>query len=209
MRKNYDENNIIDFIKKYNINQYFDNVDLPFYIIEYEKGEFLQQPSDKNNLFQIGISGEINIYHISMDGEKYFLSHNKNSFKLGCIEFSIDNEFNVYAEALTNVTVIALSLDECRSFLSKDNKFLNMVAYEMAQIITQSMNYRVVPSSLSERVVNYMKYYCPDNILKGVEKTAFKLHCSDRQLQRILNDLESKNIIQKCGKGTYRLLLIN
>lgn len=207
MRKNYDENNVIDFIKKYNINQYFDNVDLPFYIIEYEKGEFLQQPSDKNNLFQIGISGEINIYHISIDGEKYFLSHNKNSFKLGCIEFSINNEFNVYAEALTNVTVIALSLDECKSFLAKDNKFLNMVTYEMAQIITQSMSYRVVPSSLSERVINYMKYYCPDNILKGVEKTAFKLHCSDRQLQRILNDLESKNVIEKCGKGTYRLLI--
>lgn len=209
MRKNYDENNVIDLIKKNNINQYFGNLDLPFYIIEYEKGEFLQQPSDKNNLFQIGISGEIDIYHISSDGQKYFLSHNKNSFKLGCIEFSKDNEFNVYAEALTNVTVIALSLDDCRNLLSKDNKFLNMVAYEMAQIITIIMNYKVATSSLSERVVNYMKYYCPDSILKGVEKTAFKLHCSDRQLQRILNDLESKNIIQKCGKGTYRLLVSN
>ena len=206
MRKNYDENNIKQLIEKYNIDQLFDNMDLPFYIIQYEQGELLQQPNDANNLFQIGISGEISIYHISTDGEKYFLSQNKNFFKLGCVELSIDNDLKVYAEALTDVTVIALSLNECRNLLLKDNKFLNMVIYEMAQIIILNMNYKVITSSLGERVINYMKYYCSDNILRGVEKTAFKLHCSDRQLQRVLNDLENKNIIQKCGKGTYRLL---
>lgn len=209
MRKNYDENNIKQLIEKYKIDQLFDKMDLPFYTIQYEKGELLQQPNDANNLFQIGISGEISIYHISTDGEKYFLSQNKNFFKLGCVEFSIDNDLKVYAEALTDVTVIALSLDECRNFLLKDNKFLNMVVYEMAQIITLNMNYKVITSSLAERVINYMKYYCSDDILRGVEKTAFKLHCSDRQLQRVLNDLENKNIIQKCGKGTYRLLSSN
>lgn len=82
MRKNYDENSIKQLIEKYNIDQLFDNMDLPFYTIQYEKGELLQQPNDANNLFQIGISGEISVYHISTDGEKYFLSQNKNSFKL-------------------------------------------------------------------------------------------------------------------------------
>ena len=42
-------------------------------------------------------------------------------------------------------------------------------------------------------------------VLKGVEKAAFKLHCSPRQLQRILNDYTADNIIQKIGKGTYRI----
>lgn len=173
MRKNYDENSIKQLIEKYNIDQLFDNMDLPFYTIQYEKGELLQQPNDANNLFQIGISGEISVYHISTDGEKYFLSQNKNSFKLGCVEISIDNDLKVYAEALTDVTVIALSLDECRNYLLKDNKFLNIVIYEMAQIITLNMNYKVITSSLPERVINYIKYYCSDNIVRGVEKNGF------------------------------------
>jgi len=51
-----------------------------------------------------------------------------------------------------------------------------------------------------------MKYKCPEGELKGVEKAAFLLHCSDRQLQRILNDYERQNVIKKVGKGTYRLV---
>ena len=50
-----------------------------------------------------------------------------------------------------------------------------------------------------------MKYKCADGLMKGVEQTAFHLHCSTRQLQRILNQYESAGLISKIGKGTYRL----
>ena len=61
------------------------------------------------------------------------------------------------------------------------------------------------PSSLSERVISYMKYKCNDGILKGVEQAAFRLHCSARQLQRVLNQSESAGLVKKTGKGTYKL----
>ncbi len=61
------------------------------------------------------------------------------------------------------------------------------------------------PASLTERVMSYMKYKCADGTLKGIEKAAFHLHCSARQLQRILNQSESAGLVKKLGKGTYKL----
>ena len=62
-----------------------------------------------------------------------------------------------------------------------------------------------VPASLTERVTSYMKYKCRDKTLQGIEKTAFRLHCSARQLQRVLNQMESSGLVKKSGKGTYKL----
>jgi hypothetical protein len=46
-----------------------------------------------------------------------------------------------------------------------------------------------------------MKYKCEDEILKGIEQAAFHLHCSARQLQRILNQSETNGLVKKLGKG--------
>ena len=61
------------------------------------------------------------------------------------------------------------------------------------------------PGSLSDRILSYMRYKCPGGILKGIEREAFRLHCSARQLQRILNELERQGKLIKIGKGTYCL----
>jgi Mn-dependent DtxR family transcriptional regulator len=62
-----------------------------------------------------------------------------------------------------------------------------------------------VPPSLQERVRSYMTYKCENGKLRGVENAAFHLHCSPRQLQRILNQLSREGIVKKTGKGTYEL----
>ncbi len=51
-----------------------------------------------------------------------------------------------------------------------------------------------------------MKYKCEDGTLKGIERAAFHLHCSARQLQRILNEREAAGAVKRLGKGTYRLI---
>ena len=51
----------------------------------------------------------------------------------------------------------------------------------------------------------YIRYTCEDQTLLGIEKAAFRLHCSSRQLQRILNKFDQNGIIEKLGKGCYRL----
>ena len=59
------------------------------------------------------------------------------------------------------------------------------------------------------RVLSYMKYKCDDETLKGIEQAAFHLHCSARQLQRIINQSEINGFVKKIGKGTYKLTNFN
>lgn len=54
--------------------------------------------------------------------------------------------------------------------------------------------------------MSYMKYKCDNETLKGIEQAAFHLHCSARQLQRILNQSEAAGLVKKLGKGTYKLI---
>jgi len=68
------------------------------------------------------------------------------------------------------------------------------------------MHVDAVYASLSERVINFMTYKCEARTFKGIEKAAFKLHCSSRQLQRIMNALEEEGKVRKIGKGAYRLV---
>ena len=51
-----------------------------------------------------------------------------------------------------------------------------------------------------------MRYRCEDHCLRGVERAAFQLHCSPRQLQRILNGFVRNGMIRRVGKGSYELV---
>ena len=70
---------------------------------------------------------------------------------------------------------------------------------------SQNIYAEAAPASLTERVLSYTKYKCSDGTLKGIGQAAFHLHCSTRQLQRILNQSETAGLVKKIGKGTYQL----
>ena len=76
----------------------------------------------------------------------------------------------------------------------------------MASKIAAIMNQDAVYSTLPDRVMNYMRYKCDDMTLRGIEKAAFRLHCSPRQLQRIMNSFVENDLALKTGKGSYKLL---
>ena len=92
------------------------------------------------------------------------------------------------------------------SVLLDNNSFLRMIAKSSSIILDVVTKKEAVPTSLKERLLAYMHYKCPDKILRGVEKAAFQLHCSPRQLQRVLNELTDCGETEKIGKGAYRLV---
>ena len=59
---------------------------------------------------------------------------------------------------------------------------------------------------LTERLRSYMTYQCENRSFKGLEKAAEILRCSPRQLQRVVNQLEEEGVLEKVGKGSYRLI---
>ena len=161
---------------------------------------------DAELYFQIVISGSLSIYYIRDDGTAYSLSSGAEGYIIGEMDLFTNHESNVYAEASSKVLTIA-----CDSYLHKDKllnniSFTRFVAATMAKKLEAVMNLDATYSTLGERVINFMTYKCEENILKGIEKAAFKLHCSSRQLQRILNSYENDGVVQKIGKGCYKLL---
>lgn len=111
----------------------------------------------------------------------------------------------VFAEVTQKLTCIAFSTGRYRDVLLKDSEFLFILAKSLTNIIDKITMQNASLPSLQERAYSYMLYKCEDQRLKGVEKAAFHLHCSPRQLQRILNSFVKNGNARKIGKGTYEL----
>lgn len=182
-----------------------DAMDIDFYLIKYKKGELVSSPFEAESLFQIVQQGSINIYFIRDDGTRYALANGASDYFLGDMAIFYPKSGSIYAEAVEDVTCIAFSIEKYRETLLSSSRFLALICNSLSAKIRAMTAMNAAPASLSERVVSYMKYKCGNGTLKGIEQAAFHLHCSARQLQRVLNQMERAGLVQKLGKGTYKL----
>ena len=205
MERIFDEKKVAACIAESKYHSVLATMDIDFYLIKYEKGEFVSSPFRAESLFQIVEQGSINIYIIRDDGTRYALSNGTTDYFLGDMDIFYPRSGDVYAEAAESLTCIAFSIDKNRETLLSNNGFLALICSSLSTKIGTMTTLDAAPSSLSERVISYMKYKCDDGILKGIEQAAFHLHCSTRQLQRVLNQCEADGFVKKVGKGTYKL----
>lgn len=206
MERIYDKKKIAGCISKSKYQAVLDSLDIDFYLIKYEKGEFVSSPFQKEFLFQIVEQGSIDIYFIRDDGTRYSLSSGTSDYFLGDMDIFYPKSNNIYAQAAESVICITFSIEKYREVLLSNHKFLEMICYSLSAKIGTMTTIDAAPASLTERVMSYIKYKCEDKTLKGMEQAAFHLHCSTRQLQRILNQSEKAGLVKKLGKGTYQLM---
>lgn len=206
MERVYDKKKIKGCIAKSNYHAVLDSLDIDFYLIKYEKGELVSSPFQNELLFQIVEQGSINIYFIRDDGTRYSLSRGTTDYFLGDMDIFYPKSNHIYAEAAESLTCISCSIEKHRERLLSNNGFLRLICNSLSGKIGSMAALDAAPASLTERVMSYMKYKCDDETLKGIEQAAFHLHCSTRQLQRILNQSETAGFVKKLGKGTYKLL---
>ena len=205
MERIFDKKQITACIAKSKYHSVLDTMDIDFYLIKYEKGEFVSSPIQNESLFQIVEQGSINIYIIRDDGTRYALSNGTTDYFLGDMDIFYPRSGDVYAEATESLTCIVFSIDKNRETLLSNNGFLTLICNSLSAKIGTKTTMETIPASLTERVILYMKYKCDYGTLKGIEQAAFQLHCSARQLQRILNQSEADGLVKKIGKGTYKL----
>ncbi len=205
MERIYDKKKIADCIAGSTYHDVLHSLDIDFYLIKYEKGELAASPFQDESLFQIIEQGSVNIYFIRDDGTRYSLSKGTAGCLLGDMDIFYPKNSNIYAEASESLTCITFSIEKHRETLLGNNRFLVLICNSLSAKIGAITTMNAAPASLSERVMSYMKYKCEDETLKGIEQAAFHLHCSPRQLQRILNQREADGAVKKLGKGTYRL----
>ena len=205
MERIYDKNKIADCVVKSKYRAVLEALELDLYLIKYEKGDLVCSPFQEELLFQIVEYGSINIYFIRDDGTRYSLSNEMKDYFLGDMEIFYPKSSSIYAEAAESLTCISFSVEKHREVLISDNRFLKLICCSLSAKIGAMVAVDAAPATLAERVISYMKYKCEGETLKGIEQAAFHLHCSARQLQRVLNKSEADGLVKKIGKGTYKL----
>lgn len=175
------------------------------FLAEYDVGEFVSTPERHARLFQIVVEGALSIYFIRDDGSTYSLAVSQKDDTLGETDlFRVENQ-GVYAEVTEKLICIAFSINDNREALLNSAAFLRVVAESLTGKMAAITMKDAAQPSLPERVCAFLRYKCENGRFKGVENAAFHLHCSPRQLQRVLNALERDGVVSKCGKGTYEL----
>lgn len=207
MEKIYDPQAVAAWVEKSRYRAELERWKSQLLLLRYDKGELVTSPMPEERLFQVVVQGSLNIYLIRDDGGCYSLSTGKTDYLLGDMELFHSGRSSIYTEAAQPLLCLALSIDRHREALLTDNLFLQMICQSLTEKMAAITALDAAPGSLSQRVLFYMRHKCADGVLKGLEREAFHLHCSARQLQRILNQLEQQGKVVKTGKGTYCLTL--
>ncbi len=200
MERIFDKEKIADSIAKSKYCNLLETLDIDFYLIKYDKGELVCSPFQTELLFQIVEQGSIAIYFIRDDGSRYSLSNGTADYFLGDMDLFYPKSGSIYAEAENSLTCIAFSIEKHRETLLSNSKFLSFICKSLSAKIGAITTMDAAPASLTERVLSYMRYKCEGATLKGVEQAAFHLHCSPRQLQRILNRCEADGMVRKLDR---------
>lgn len=205
MKKIYDRAAVESCLKKTNCENVLKDFNEKLFIVQYDKGEFVTSPLKNGDLFQIVVDGSISIYYIRDDGSIYSLANGENNYLLGDMMLFQKDIGNVYAQANDELSCLALSIEENKEELLGSCLFLQLICKSLTEKMEAITKLDTAPATLKQRVFTYIKYKCSQGELKGVERAAFHLNCSSRQLQRILNEYEAEKVITKTGKGAYKL----
>ena len=106
---------------------------------------------------------------------------------------------------VTTALCIVLPLGTAKEFLLDDNRFLRYLLTSVTEKLMLYSSSQSNFSTLEEAFLSYLSKRCPDQTFSGVEKMAMQLHCSRRQLQRVLKKLLEEGRLTKLSKGSYRL----
>lgn len=205
MRKSYDQALIEACLRQTKYEAAMRSLQKNLFVVQYKKGEFATSPLQSENLFQIVVQGSLNIYFIRDDGSVHSLSNGGENYLLGEMEVFSPQINNVYAEAVEDLTCLAVSIEKNREELLGNCLFLQLICESLTEKMQSITTIDAAPVSLKQRVLTYMKYKCGNGELRGLQQAAFHLNCSARQLQRILNQYEAEGKVEKIGKGAYRL----
>lgn len=205
MKEIRDAAQVQKWITSSQIQEYFDTPDLSFRVYQYERGELILSPNTWFTELLFIVDGSAQIYGIRRNDSLTPVSLIREKAVLGDIEYSRPGYFSFYVQAKTPVTCLALSAERYRKQLDQDVRFLHFLLASVSEKLALFSFFDVSVTGLEEKVLLYMKTICPDGILKGVGEATLPLHCSRRQLQRVLKKLCDDGKIRKMGRGCYEL----
>ena len=174
-------------------------------LVEFEKGEIFNDPLQPLSRFYIIVRGSVSIYNLTEDGSIRYISKAASGTLLGDMEFSGAGNQSFYIEAAETVVCLAIPFRENQSVLENDPVFLRFVLGQLAAKLSLSTVMTAAAQTLEEKVLFYLRKIQADHEISSVNEALQPLHCSRRQLQRVLKKLCDEDLLIKTGRGCYRL----
>lgn len=174
-------------------------------LFSFEKGELLNHPLKPLEQFLLIIEGNIIIYYITQNGDIRYITRAGSGTLLGDMEFSGAESQILYTEAIDHVLCLSIPFHENHSVLENDPSFLRFVMSHLARKLSQSSKLDAMVQTLEEKILLYLKKIEPSHEICSVNETMQVLHCSRRQLQRVLKKLCDEKILAKTNRGHYHL----
>lgn len=198
-----DKESIDKILKNRHMDQIFTNLDLPFRVVEFEKGEVINNVCNPRDHLLFLLYGTTRIYNIREDGSTYEVVRGSKPTMFGDMEFACDQSTQYRIEVEKKTKCLMLPLKTCRKQLMQDNLFLRFVMHSVGQKLSDMTYMQAEPKDIEERILLYMHKH--GDRLYGVEKTAGALQISRRQLQRYLVNMCDQGSIKKEAKGKYAI----
>ena len=174
-------------------------------LVEFEKGEILNDPLQPLSRFYIIVRGSVSIYDLTEDGSIRYISKAASGTLLGDMEFSGAGNLSFYIEAAETVLCLDLPFRENLEVLENDPVFLRFVLRQLAGKLSLSAVMTASAQTLEEKVLFFLGKVQADHAISSVNQALQALHCSRRQLQRVLKKLCDEDLVVKAGRGCYRL----
>ena len=174
-------------------------------LVEFKKGEILNDPLQLLNRFYIIVRGSVSIYNLTEDGSIRYISKAASGTLLGDMEFSGAGNQSFYIEAAETVLCLAMPFRENLDILENDPVFLRFVLSQLAGKLSLSAVMTASAQTLEEKVLFFLRKVQADHAISSVNQALQALHCSRRQLQRVLKKLCDEGLVVKTSRGHYRL----
>ena len=147
----------------------------------------------------------MSIYHLTEDGSIRYISKAASGTLLGDMEFSGADNQSLYIEAAETVLCLDFPFRENLDILENDPVFLRFVLIQLAGKLSLSSVMTASAQTLEEKVLFFLRKVQADHAIASVNHALQALHCSRRQLQRVLKKLCDEGLVVKTGRGCYRL----
>lgn len=191
---------IFDYFKKFNLENYIEEERAQeFQLKKYEKNSFVMMSGTLQKKIYLFVEGYVKITLFSKSGDEMLLELVSPFDIFGDVEFIMGTEINYNVQVIE--PSIFLEIESAK--IEKDIQIYKLISKTLAlKLYNTSEKYsnnKLYDSK--SRVLNFIKdneAYVSNSVKFG--EMAKLLGLSERQLRRVLSNLQSENLIKKTGK---------
>jgi len=200
---------IEDTIRKYHINQYFDdiNVYIPGMKIEtFPKNTYVRIDAREQSRGYFLLKGEMQAHVLSENGKQMLVRHCDDFIFIGDMELlQCVKNFRVI-ETVTACVFLSIDFNRYRDVLLSDRKFLLYLCRGLADKLNvfEEVQFRNRSVSAKEKVIAYILEKSKNGIFKEkITKMCDRVGVSYRHIYRIIDELMEEGLLERTNEGYH------